>query len=103
MAGRVISLRGIHRIVTAVKPNAARPSVARWLSSASTQQLALPSPLAAAGASRLRPLQNQWRRPEVVQCRRYGGGEGPTMTASELQEQVLNVLKMFDKIDPDKV
>ena len=25
------------------------------------------------------------------------------MSLSELQERVLNVLKMFDKVDPDKV
>lgn len=34
-------------------------------------------------------------------CRTYAGDAG--MTLSELQEQVINVLKMFDKINPDKV
>ena len=101
MAGRVVSLRGIHRIVTAVRPSAARPGVAKWISSAprcSQQQSMLPS--LAVATSRLHT--QHWKRQEVVQCRRYAGG-GTTMTLSELQEQVINVLKMFDKIDPDKV
>lgn len=38
----------------------------------------------------------------MVQYRCYGAG-GPSVSASELQDQVLNVLKMFDKINPDKV
>lgn len=34
-------------------------------------------------------------------CRNYAGDAD--MSASELQERVINVLKMFDKINPDQV
>lgn len=108
MAGRfgVASWRSIHRVVTMARPSAVRPTVSRWISSStSRQQLIIQSP-ATAAASLFRPHpQYQWkRRPslEEMQCRSYSA-EGPTMTITELQDQVMNVLKLFDKIDPEKV
>lgn len=48
--------------------------------------------------ARLRP---QWRKAEMLLCRKYSEDSG--MSLSELQEKVITVLKLFDKINPDKV
>lgn len=34
-------------------------------------------------------------------CRLYS--EGPSLTSAELEERTLEVIKSFDKVDPDKV
>lgn len=50
----------------------------------------------------LRPLSLlQQKRPAALQSRTYA--DDSSMSVSELESRVINVLKMFDKIDPDKV
>ena len=98
MAARIAGKRLLQ--LTAVRrPNAVISSINGWncTSSAKQQQLTVPMKTVSTWT---RP-QYAWRRPGLLLCRNYSEEDG--MTLSQLQERVINVLKMFDKIDPDKV
>lgn len=101
MAYRARVVRGICRLVSTTRLTRVRPgavSIPGWTHTASacysTQCLLSEGP----NTSRLRP---QWRKAELLACRKYS--EDAAMSLSELKESVLKVLKMFDKINPDKV
>ena len=104
---RIAVLRGINRLVSVARPVGARSNSGSTLSFGSKQ--VTPSPQAQRSSSSSsndvgpRP-QMALRREGSVQlsgCRLYS--DDSAMTVSELEERVLNVLKMFDKINPDKV
>lgn len=105
VANMASALRGIHRLVSVARPAGIRPTlpfVAKGRCIASISQRHRSIPPCQAESSRLRP---QWtlvlKRAEVPPSRNYA--DDSAMTLDTLQDRVIDVLKMFDKIDPDKV
>lgn len=98
---RIAVLRGVNRLVSLARPVAARSSSGGTLAFRCKQVTSI-SPRAHSGVG---PLpQMALRREGVVQlsgCRLYS--DDSAMTVSELEDRVLNVLKLFDRINPDKV
>lgn len=94
---RFAALRGICRLVSTSRVRPGVASLPRWTHTTSAcyyrQRLSSEN-----SSSRLRP---QWRKVEKLLFRNYS--EDTTMSPSELKDGVINVLKMFDKINPDKV
>lgn len=98
-------MRSAYRLVSVARPSAlrpTRPSAARWSSSASSWAALPAAPATCSVNSRLRP--QWWGKREggvVLTCRSYAGDSA--MSLGDLKDRVLDVLKMFDKINPDKV
>lgn len=89
------------KLFSASRPAGVRLNVAstpRWTHTAPTCSTLHWGPSKDNPSSRLRP---QWRRADVLLCRKYGDAQA--MTIDQLKDSVLNVLKAFDKINPDKV
>lgn len=104
-SGRLAGLRGLSRLFSAPRLLGATPSGAPQLSrlvpAASAAAIRRLHCETATAERRLRPQWTPAARKTVLLCRNYS--EEAAMSPSEIQQNVINVLKMFDKIDPDKV
>lgn len=101
---RIAVLRGINRLVSVARPVGARSGSGSTLAFR-CKHIAPSSGAQLACCSGVGPRpQMALRREGMVQlsgCRLYS--DDSAVTVSELEERVLNVLKLFDKINPDKV
>lgn len=95
---RVSALRGICRLVSTTRVRPGVAALPRWTHTASVYHNRQWLNYENTNTARLRP---QWRKAEMLLFRQYS--EDTAMSQSELQDGVINVLKLFDKIDPDKV
>ena len=107
-AGRLAGLRGLCRLFSAPRVLGATPSgapqISRLVPAASATWHAVSRLHCEAAEGRLRPQRTPARNTTtevLLFCRNYS--EEAAMSPSEIQQNVINVLKMFDKIDPDKV
>jgi hypothetical protein len=100
MASRVVAFRRFYSLVAVPRPAVVSPSTAclsRWAHTAPASSNWQQVPFQAT-TSRPRP---QWQKTGVFFNRHYS--EEDVMSLSELKENVLNVLRLFDKVNPDKV
>ncbi|XP_063326639.1 NADH:ubiquinone oxidoreductase subunit AB1b [Pelmatolapia mariae] len=80
----------------------ARPSLRLCSSSLALRVTAAPRPLSFAADSRRTRWLVQSRIPSVgVLCRQYG--DLPPLTLETIKERVMYVLKLYDKINPEKL
>lgn len=103
-----MTLNKHHVIISkmAAAPRALRLA-SRGLSTLFRQRQSLATPISSLICTQNRSLQTRveeyWKNPVSVAQTRWYGDAAASMTEAELCNRVVNVVKMFDKVTPDKV